>query len=611
MSLLQMSFSGAVMILAIIIVRAIAMNKLPKRTFLLLWGLVLIRLLIPFSIPSTFSVYSLLDRNTTVQDVIAETPVENMIPQTITEPLDISGEVMQAVQNDAVVAGDMISISVWSVVWSVGVIVCAGYFVITYLCCLFEFQTSLPVVNVFISEWLKEHQLRRQIKVRQSGRISTPLTYGILHPVILLPKNTEWENTEQLQYILLHEYTHICRFDMILKLIATCALCIHWFNPLVWAMYVLFNQDVELACDDSVVRQFGEQSRASYAQTLIAMEAKKSGLTPLFSNFSKNATEERIVAIMKNKKVTASAVAISILILAIVVVLFATSADSESAAGGGDASEIEATDAGKDLGEFEVPDVVAETANAWVAQCFGNIESDNYLDWRVESLEYAYTYDDFDGMTLQVYRMNYEYLIADPEQILLAGGMSIDEEGWLVPEYPNCTYLIFEQVGDELSYLTTLMENDCEAGDELFTNDLRTRLENENSQISETAEDYYQVATSTPASDVEAFALEIKNDVLTKDWEALSKKIVYPITISGTTVNDSSEFLELDIDEKLNQEFLDAIANETCREMFCNWQGISMGATGQIWFASVDTGTGVFQMKIIGINEMLDAQTDN
>ena len=159
---------------------------------------------------------------------------------------------------------------------------------------------------------------------------------------------------------------------------------------------------------------------------------------------------------MKTKKATISMIVISALMLIVVVSLSVAFAKKQAG--------------------VEVPKIVTTAANEWVEQQFANINDDNYLDWRVESLEYAYTYEDFEGMTLQVYRMNYEYLVDNPDEIFLAGGMSIDEEGWLVPEYPNCTYLIFEQEGNELIYLTTIMHNDGDPGTEIFTWDLQNAL---------------------------------------------------------------------------------------------------------------------------------------
>lgn len=169
-------------------------------------------------------------------------------------------------------------------------------------------------------------QQMRSISIRQSDRISTPLTYGIFKPVILIPQTTDWTNIKQLQYVLLHEYVHIRRFDSVTKLIFTVALCVHWFNPLVWVMYVLFNRDIELACDESVVRLLGEASKKDYALMLINMEAKKSGLMPFCNNFSKNSIEERIEAIMKIKRTSVAAITVALCLVGGTTVAFATSA---------------------------------------------------------------------------------------------------------------------------------------------------------------------------------------------------------------------------------------------------------------------------------------------
>lgn len=215
----------------------------------------------------------------------------------------------------------------WTVLWLVGMIICALFFLISYLRCYREFRMSLPVSNAFAEEWLKEHQIKRGIRIRQSDRISSPLTYGIFRPVILMPKTTDWENIQRLQYVLQHEYVHIRRFDMIRKLAAALVLCIHWFNPAVWLMYLIYNRDIELSCDESVVRKFGESSKQLYAKALIAMEEKRNSLQPLSNSFSKNAIEERIKAVMKTKKVTVWTAIISIAVIAVIAVVFATSAN--------------------------------------------------------------------------------------------------------------------------------------------------------------------------------------------------------------------------------------------------------------------------------------------
>lgn len=479
-NLIQMSFYGAIMILAIIFVRAFAINKLPKKVFVLLWKVVLLRLLIPFSIPSMLSAYSFVRKNRPIQNALAEIPTATVISQVTEGQLNTNVGVVPSVQND------ISAVSVWSVLWIAGMILCAVYFAVSYLCCLFEFRTSLPVRNEFAAQWMEEHRLRRSIQIRQSDRISAPLTYGILKPVILMPQKTDWENRQQLQYIFLHEFVHICRFDMLWKMIAALALCIHWFNPLVWIMYLLFNRDIELSCDESVVRQFGRNAKAAYARTLITMEEKKSGLTPLCNNFSKNAIEERITAIMKIKKITIGTFIISAAVILAIVILFATSGDKEAVSDkagqgmNGEEMETEGNPAeSMAVSEFQVLDTVLETAIQWVAQKYADRQGEGYCDWRIESLAHAYTYEDLEGMTLQIYRMNYEFLADDPEKVSLVGGMMMDQDGWVVPEYANSTYFVFKQEGEALSYLTLLIENDCFPGDEIFTHDLKQRLETE------------------------------------------------------------------------------------------------------------------------------------
>lgn len=314
MSLLQMSVAGGVMILAVIVIRALAINLLPKKTFEVLWGIAAVRLLIPFSVPSAFSVYSLLGSHASAIDTAKSPKAIQVLP------IGTTGQ-MTAMAN-----GSSNVVSVWTVIWAVGVLACAMLFAVSYWKCRQEFQTSLPVDNGFIRNWLNAHQQRRVISIRQSSRFSAPLTYGIFRPVILMPISTEWENTKMLQYVLAHEYVHIRRFDGIKKLVLITVLCVHWFNPLVWAMYILANRDIELSCDEAVLHLFGENTRVTYVRALISMEETRSGMAPLCSNFSKNAIEERITAIMKIKKPSIFSRVLALALVFGVTTVFATTA---------------------------------------------------------------------------------------------------------------------------------------------------------------------------------------------------------------------------------------------------------------------------------------------
>lgn len=324
MIFLQMTVSGAALILLIVLLRMMAVNWLPKDTFLILWGIVLIRLLVPLSVPSAHSIYSLIDRSASwnvyvegsdevfsgeisEDSLAAESPSNHETAVTAQEQ-GVIGTQEQAKMGTQ----DGMGIQAYDgrkpfgqpffllfIGWCMGTFALLLFFLSVYLRGLFCFRTSLPVQEAYVEEWLREHPLKRSVSIRQSDRITAPLTCGLFRPVILMPKKNDWNNTIQLEYVLLHEYVHICRFDAVIKLIIVLALCIHWFNPFVWALYVLFNRDLELSCDEKVLRRFGETERAAYARTLIDMAAVQSGFIAFGNHFGRNAVEERVVAIMK------------------------------------------------------------------------------------------------------------------------------------------------------------------------------------------------------------------------------------------------------------------------------------------------------------------------
>lgn len=317
MKLLQMSLAGGVMILVITVIRALAIERLPKKTFLALWAAALARLLAPVSLPSALSIYSLLARRAPAAAEWTAVPALPVLPAE-------TGAAAAAAQQTA--SAPAAQAPVWTIVWAVGVAVCAVVFAVAYGRCCREFRASFPVENDVTRRWLQSHPLRRTIAIRQSGRISSPLTFGVLRPVILMPKKTDWTDETALRYVLEHEFVHIQRFDVLSKLLLIAAVCVHWFNPLVWVMYVLANRDLELSCDETVLRRFGGDVRAAYARVLIRMEAARGGFAPLCNHFGKNAIEERITAIMKTKRITIVSLGLAALLVAGTVTVFATSA---------------------------------------------------------------------------------------------------------------------------------------------------------------------------------------------------------------------------------------------------------------------------------------------
>lgn len=417
MSLMAMSISGAVLILVILAVRAGLKGRLPKRTFAVLWTVALIRLLIPFSVPSSWSAYTLLQNAVpeTEQvryftDMIAGNPSGGAArfgsaswlygtdaaggagdlpgredgfgeetgmqsgsgsgaqmnpawkPQSRSgagsgaqmnaaqEPQSKSGVesqpdsasgIQSGRQQASSIASDSVSeeklsfaerfaelLSILRGIWAAGFLLCTIAFAWIYFRCCREFRMSLPMEDCFLENWQRTHPLRRRLSIRQSDQILSPLSYGFWRPVILLPKSTKCGDRFQLRYVLEHEYVHIRYFDAAVKLLMASALCIHWFNPCVYLMYIFFNRDLELACDEAVVRRFGEEEKSAYAMALIEMEEEKSGLLPLGNSFSKNAIEERIGAIMKIKKISPLVHGLSAALVCSITLLFATSCGS-------------------------------------------------------------------------------------------------------------------------------------------------------------------------------------------------------------------------------------------------------------------------------------------
>ncbi len=141
----------------------------------------------------------------------------------------------------------------------------------------------------------------------------------------MLPRALLCAAPDQLECVLVHELTHIRRLDAPLKLLCAAALCLHWFNPLVHALYLLLNRDVELACDEAVLARLGRDRRAGYASLLLDLRSPDR-CAPLTSGFGHRAVRERIASIMRYKKVSILALALAVVLVFSVAAAFATSA---------------------------------------------------------------------------------------------------------------------------------------------------------------------------------------------------------------------------------------------------------------------------------------------
>lgn len=325
MMILQMSLSGTALIIVMILLRLCMRYHFSGRYRLIFWGITVLCLLVPFRIQSDFSIYQFLK----IPQEIRVQPDQNSMEAFSAETAAAFSADLSGKESDlfhTIFPAETQNNRLLGNLWLIGVILCLGFFVISYLRCLREFKMSFPVQTNTVEIWKEQHPCRRGLEIRESGCIQSPMTYGILHPVILMPKSFKWTNMYTVSLILEHEYVHVRHFDAATKLLLTFVLCIHWFNPLVWLMYSLANRDLESACDEQVIRHCQGDIRADYARVLLSLEESKSGFVTVGNSFRKNAIEERIVAIMKYKKTSAMAVITAGIIMGTATIVFATSA---------------------------------------------------------------------------------------------------------------------------------------------------------------------------------------------------------------------------------------------------------------------------------------------
>ena len=284
-------------VIAVAGIRALGYRKIPKNGILLLWGLAVCRLLVPWRIDWAVLSADAPLASMTVYGSSATATVQNAVQETAKAPATVSW---------------------WTVLWFIGMAAVVLYFVFGYARSLARFRTAARVNHAFLYEWRKSHPCRRRLEIKESQFVQSPLTYGVFRPVILMPKGMDWTDEKLCGYLLEHEYVHVRRLDALWKLILAGLLCVHWFNPLVWMLFVLANRDMETACDELVLRQFGERAKREYAWTLVHWEERKRRATMLYSHFGRNGLQNRIVSIMKYQQMSKrSWIGAGVLVLAV------------------------------------------------------------------------------------------------------------------------------------------------------------------------------------------------------------------------------------------------------------------------------------------------------
>lgn len=292
MSVLNMTFSASLMIIIIEIMRRFLKDRVPRKVFYGLWLLAAARMIIPLGVPFGFSLFSIL------QDLGLPVGINGAAVADAAAAAGVGGT------DDALAAHGYIHYTmILKFIWIAGAIGFAAYFVITYIRNLYKFKESLPADSSVAESWAAKMGVRRKIKVRESDYINSPLTYGIARPVILMPAGAvDMIEEDQLGYIYAHELVHIKRFDSLAKIFVTAAVCVNWFNPFAWVMYALVNRDIELSCDEAVVRKLGNASRPDYAMTLVRFAELKEMSLFAFNSFGKSVLTQRVNEVMTKKK---------------------------------------------------------------------------------------------------------------------------------------------------------------------------------------------------------------------------------------------------------------------------------------------------------------------
>ena len=311
---LEMSFMAAILIILIVIIRVLFLNRLPKITFPILWIIVLLRLIVPFSIESNFGLNTFLQHPFDAP-LATDEPQENVLnDMQIERASQLEGSTVTVVGESYV--GPVEELAdyegfagmnwnlIFFIIWLIGVISCASYFTIGYLKSYQKIRTAVPIQDGFLTDWLKHHPIKRPLMILISDQITTPMTLGILKPKIILPEAMDLKPSLDLNYVLAHELCHIKRFDALWKLIVVIISCLHWFNPFVWIAVVFINRDLEISCDAWVLKKFSGHTKKSYAYALISLAEYQNGFSSLFSGFSRHATAERVESVMRSKKAT-------------------------------------------------------------------------------------------------------------------------------------------------------------------------------------------------------------------------------------------------------------------------------------------------------------------
>lgn len=324
---LNMSLAASVLGAAVLLLRALLKGWLPRWTFCLLWGLVLVRLLAPFSVPSPVSAYNAIPAARTVETgqraalQFVEDPGAAVDFPTLQTPQGMGSD---APPEHPVVAPAKVPLTtILTAIWLCGAGLLLLYSLGCYLYTMHRLRHArqLPHTPEIDAIFRRVGVRSERVGLYVSDLFPSPVVCGLIRPRLVLSGLVE---EEDVAHVVAHELTHIRRRDNFWKALATLALYLHWFNPLVWLFYRWYVTDMEASCDEAVVRR-PETDRRAYAYSLVNMaERSRSAFAGGFLAFGECALKERVQSIMHVRKNTVILTIIGVAVVAGLAIVFLT-----------------------------------------------------------------------------------------------------------------------------------------------------------------------------------------------------------------------------------------------------------------------------------------------
>ncbi|MBD5556618.1 MAG: DUF4362 domain-containing protein [Roseburia sp.] len=352
--LANMSFQAGIVVCVVLAARVLlAAIKAPKRYSYLLWFIPFLRMIVPVRLESVFS---LLPRKSAPfgASVIRETV--SAVPDAANSAASDVGTVISAAGADPASHAKATVISAAAAGMKAGTAGNAGSGIsLTFLLCVVWIAgiAALLLYGVLSCRKLQKKlscSVHAKDNVYFADHIDAPFVLGFMRPRIYLPSDLD-EN--EMFYVLKHERAHIRRWDPLIKIAAFLIVCIHWFNPLAWAAFFYFGKDMEMSCDETVLRELGEDSRGAYAQVLLDLSTGKQRLNAVPLAFGEGNTKDRIVNIMKYKKPLFVTVCIAVVLIIVLSVGFLTDPKPDGGLAVAGENETESTEESESTEEAE------------------------------------------------------------------------------------------------------------------------------------------------------------------------------------------------------------------------------------------------------------------